>query len=98
MYVWFNKIITEANSLVFTRGRRGRILDLQLSVQAVSITTKVVSSNPAYGEMYSIQYCVISLSVSCGRWFSPGTLVFSVYSGFLRVLWFSPPINRTSTI
>jgi hypothetical protein len=61
MYVWFNKIITEANSLVFTRGRRGRILDLQLSVQAVSITTKVVSSNPAYGEMYSIQYFVIIL-------------------------------------
>ena len=27
------------------------------------------------------------------RWFSPGTLVFSWYSGFLRVLWFSPRYN-----
>ena len=39
--------------------RRGAImtvivwwLDLQLPMQSVSITTKVVSSNPAYGEVY----------------------------------------------
>ena len=31
-------------------------LDLQLPVQSVSITTKVVSSNPAHGEVYSIQH------------------------------------------
>jgi len=28
--------------------------DLQLSVQSVLITTKVVSSNPVHGEVYSI--------------------------------------------
>ena len=34
-------------------------LDLQLSVQSVSITTKVVSSNPVHDEVYSIQHYVI---------------------------------------
>jgi hypothetical protein len=36
-------------------------------MKSVSITTKAVSSKPAYGEMYSIQ----------GRWFSPDTPVSS---------------------
>jgi hypothetical protein len=31
-------------------------LDLQLPVQSVSITTKVVSSKPVHGEVYSIQH------------------------------------------
>jgi hypothetical protein len=34
-------------------------LDLQLLVQSVPNTTKVVSSNPVHGEMYSIQHYVI---------------------------------------
>jgi hypothetical protein len=34
-------------------------LDLQLPVQSVLITTKVVSSNPVHGEVYSIQHYVI---------------------------------------
>ena len=34
-------------------------LNLQLPVQSVSITTNVVSSNPAHSEVYSIQYYVI---------------------------------------
>jgi hypothetical protein len=34
-------------------------LDLHLTMQSVPITTKVVSSNTAHGEMYSIQYYVI---------------------------------------
>ena len=32
------------------------LLDLQLPVQLVSITTKVVSWNPVHGEVYSIQH------------------------------------------
>ena len=44
-------------------------------MQSVSITTKVVSSNPAHGEVYSIQHYVISLSVNCD--FSQGTPVSS---------------------
>ena len=35
------------------------LLNLQLPVQSVSITTKVVSLNPAQGEVYSIQPYVI---------------------------------------
>jgi hypothetical protein len=34
---------------------------LQLPVQSVPITTKVVSSNPARGEVYSIQHFVIKM-------------------------------------
>jgi len=34
-------------------------LGLQLPMQAVSITTKVVSLNPAHSEVYSIQHYVI---------------------------------------
>jgi hypothetical protein len=46
---------------------------LQLPMQSVSIITKVVSSNPNRGEVYSIQHYVICVS----RWFSPGTPVSS---------------------
>ena len=42
-------------------------LDLQLPGKSVSITTKVVSSNFAHGEVYSIQHYLIKLSVTCGR-------------------------------
>ena len=35
------------------------LLDLQLSVQSEHIPRKVVSSNTAYGEVYSIQNYVI---------------------------------------
>ena len=34
-------------------------MDLQLLVQSVLITTKVVSSNPVHGNVYSIQHYVI---------------------------------------
>ena len=35
------------------------LLDLQLPVQSMSITTKIVSSNPIHGEVYSIQHYMI---------------------------------------
>ena len=37
-------------------------LDLQLPVQSVPITTKVVSSNPVQDEVYSIQHHVIKFA------------------------------------
>jgi hypothetical protein len=57
-------------------------LDLQLPMQLVPITTKIVSLNPNHGKVYLIQHYVLkSLSVTCstlaGLWFSPGTLVSS---------------------
>ena len=38
------------------------LLDLQISVQSVPITTKFVSSNPTHGEVYSIQHYVIKFA------------------------------------
>ena len=38
------------------------LLDLQSPVQSVPITTKVVSSNHAHGEVYSIQHYVIKFA------------------------------------
>jgi len=55
---------------------------LQLPMQSVPITTKVVSSNPAHGEVYSIQLYVIKFVIDLGQ-----------VSGFLRVLFFPPPIK-----
>ena len=40
-------------------------LDLQLPMQSVPITTKVVSSNHVHGEVYSIQHYVLKLPVTC---------------------------------
>ena len=61
-------------------------LDLQLSVQSVSIT-KVVSSNPAHGEVNSIQQYVIKFVSDLRQ-----------IGGFLQVLRFPPPIKLTATI
>jgi hypothetical protein len=49
------------------------LLDLQLLVQSVPITTKLVFSNPVHSEVYSIQHYVIK--------FVSG---FLQYSGFLH--------------
>ena len=44
---------------------------LQLHVQSVPITTKIVSSNPVHGEVYSIQtYLIKFVSDSTSQWFS----------------------------
>ena len=60
---------------------------LQLPVQSVPITTKVVSLNPIDGNVYSIQHFLIK--------FVSDLLQVSY---FLRVLQFPPPIKLTATI
>jgi len=64
-------------------------MDLQLHVRmrSVLITTKVLSSNPSHGEVYTIQQYVLKFvselrQVGC----------------FLRILTFPPPIKLTTTI
>jgi hypothetical protein len=52
-------------------------LDLQLPVQLVPFSTKVVSLNPAHGEVYLIQHYVIKFVSDLRQ-----------ESGFLRALWF----------
>jgi hypothetical protein len=64
-----------------------RWLDLQLPVQSVPITTKVVSSNPVHGEVYSIQHYVIKFVSDLRQ-----------LGGFLWVLQFPPPIKLTAMI
>jgi hypothetical protein len=63
------------------------LLDLQLPVQSVPITTKVVSSKHAMGEVYSIQHYVIKFVSDLQQ-----------VGGFLRVLQFPPPIKLTALI
>ena len=62
-------------------------LDLQLPVQLMPITIKVVVSNPVHDEVYSIQHYVINFVSDLRK-----------VSGFLRVLQFPPPIKVTTTI
>jgi len=62
-------------------------LDLQLHVQSVPIITKVVSSNSAYSELYSIQHYVIKFGSDLRK-----------VDGFLWVLGFPSPIKLTATI
>jgi hypothetical protein len=65
----------------------GHFFDLQLYVQWVPITTKVVSSNPAHGEVYSIQHYGVKFVSDLRQ-----------VGGFLRLLRFPPPIKLTATI
>jgi hypothetical protein len=60
-------------------------LDLQLPVQSVPITTKVVSSNLSHGKVYLIQHYVIKLVSDF--------VVFSGYSGFLHQQNWMPRYN-----
>ena len=72
------------------KGRRGLIawkLDLQLPMQSVFITTKVVRSNPVHGEVYSIQHYVIRVVSDLRE-----------VGGFLQVFRLPPPIKLTATV
>jgi len=51
------------------------------------ITTKVVSSNPVHGEVYSIQHYVIKFVSDLRQ-----------VSGFLRIIRFPPPIKLPTMI
>ena len=62
-------------------------LDLQLPMQTLYVTTKVVSLNPAHGEEYTIQYYVKKFVSDLRQ-----------VGGFLRVLRFPQPIKLTATI
>ena len=70
-----------------SRDRDRMVLDLQLPVQSVPITTKVVSSNPFHGKEYSIQQCVIKF-----------VNYLRQVGGFHRVFRFPPPMKLTATI
>jgi hypothetical protein len=56
------------------------LLDLDLPMLLVPITTKAVSLNPAHGLLYSIQHYVLKFVSDLRR-----SVVFSRYSGFLHL-------------
>jgi hypothetical protein len=60
---------------------------MKVSDKRTTITTKVVSSNPAHGEVYSIQHYVIKFVSDVRQ-----------VGDFLRILKFPPPIKLTATI
>jgi hypothetical protein len=62
-------------------------LYIYLPVQSVPITTKVVGLNSVHGDVYSIQHYVIKFVSDLQQ-----------VDGFLRVLWFPPPIKLTAKI
>ena len=67
-----------ASMLIIYQGWIVWQLDLQLPMQSVPITTNIVSLNPVHGNTHSIHYVIKFVSdIVTGRWFSPGTLVFS---------------------
>ena len=72
------------------RGRRvldRMVIGLHLPVQSVPITTKVVSSNPVHGKVYSIQHFVIKFVSDLRQ-----------VGGFLPVIRFPPPLKLATTI
>ena len=77
----------DVNLTMYDRKPTLPLLGAVISVQSVPITTEVVSSNPADGEMYSIQHYAIKFISKLRQ-----------VGGFLQVLWFPPPIKLTATI
>ena len=74
-------------SLEVKRGRRGcdrMVVDLQLPIQSVYITTNVVNSNPTQAK--------------CTRYNIKFVSDLRQVGGFLRVRWFPPPIILTAKI
>jgi hypothetical protein len=74
----------------FKGGRRGRermVVGFTSTYAISAYTTKVVSSNPVHGRLYSMQYYVIKFVSDLRQ-----------VGGFLRVLRFPPPIKLTPTI
>ena len=64
------------SSIYKGRGRNHMAVVFTTTMQSVSITTEVVSSNPVQAQLYSIQhYVIVCQCLAAGRWFSPGTPV-----------------------
>jgi hypothetical protein len=67
------------------------LLDLKLPAQSVPITTKVVNSNPARGEVYSIQPSVIKF-VSDLR--QVGGFIFNNSKDLFKLKYTTYPLDR----
>ena len=63
------------------------VVGFTTSCASVPITTNVASLNPIHDEVYSMQQYVINFVNNLQQ-----------VGGFLRVLWFPPPIKQTATL
>ena len=63
------------------------VVGLQLPMQSMPITTKVVNSNPTHGKVYLVQHYVIKFVSELRQ-----------VGGFLLVFCFPPPIKLITTI
>jgi hypothetical protein len=70
-----------SHSTILQLYRGGQFLDLRLPMHSVYITTKVVSSNPIHGEVYSMQHYEIKFVSDLQQ-----------VNSFLLVLRFTPPL------
>ena len=82
---FYNKVLSHKKW--GSHGRDCKSMVVQLPIQAVPITTKVVSFIPVHCEVYSIQQYVIKFVSDLQR-----------VGGFLQVRRFSPPVKLTATI
>jgi hypothetical protein len=66
-------------------------------VQSVPITTKVVSSNPAHGEVYSMLHYVIKFYqwLATGRWFTQG--IWNIVESGVKHHNLTPAIDEIQT-
>ena len=73
----------------YFRGHCGHHMVVRFTTACVSvpITTNVASLKPIQDEVYSIQQYVINFVNDLQQ-----------VGGFLRVLWFPPPIKQTATL
>ena len=74
----------------YFRGHCGRdhmVVGFTTACASVPITTNVANLNPIHAEVYSIQQYVINFVNDLRQ-----------VGGFLRVLWFPPPIKQTATL
>ena len=83
--MWYEKCVTMLISTwqIFCKLTIIGMFTSNCTSQSVPITTKVVSLNPAHGELYSIQHYVIKFISELQH-----------VGGFLRVLRFPPQYNR----
>ena len=70
-----------------SRGRNHMTIGFTTTMQSVSITTEVVSSNPVQAELYSIQHYVIQFVNALRQ-----------VCGFLQALRFPPTLQRPAPI
>jgi len=83
----YNGARTQTSLYAYRCGLDRMVVEIIINMQSVPITTKVMCSNSAHGDVYSIQQYVIKFVRDMRQ-----------VGSFLRVLRFLPPTKLTATI